>query len=1814
LSDKIRIRGARQHNLRDLDLDLPKNRLIVFTGVSGSGKSSLAFDTLFAEGQRRYVESLSNYARQFLANLPRPDVDEIEGLAPTIAIDQAARSHNPRSTVATITEIYDHLRVLYAAIGVPHCPRCGREIGSQSREAIVGRVLTLPEGSRAMILAPVVQQQRGEFLDLFEDMSRRGYVRARVDGEIIELRSAPELDRYRRHDIEVVTDRVVISPDARSRIAEAVEQALELSEGTVIIAREGERDLMFSTKFACAECGLSFEELTHAHFSFNSPKGMCPKCEGLGESRDFDPELLVPDPGKSLKEGAIELMQPLRNRRWRHWIEGVAKHYGFTLDTPWRDLTEDQRQHLLYGSDGELVEFYFKHRRGWEWHHADPWEGVIPGLMRRYKRTRSQLLRRRFEAAMRTGVCSACGGRKLRPESLAVTIGGASIADIVEMTVGDAHEFFEQLELSDADRIIAEDALKEITSRLRFLVDVGLHYLSLDRTAPTLAGGEAQRIRLASQVGSGLVDVLYILDEPSIGLHHRDQARLLRTLEHLRDLGNTIIVVEHDEQTIRAADYVVDFGPGAGHRGGEVIARGTPKQIARRKRSLTGKYLSGKLEIAIPEQRRDGNGRWLTLRGARHNNLKDLTVEFPLGRFICVTGVSGSGKSSLVSDTLYPALARELQRAETAPGEYDRIEGTQHLEKVVLIDQDPIGRTPRSNPATYVGVFDHIRALYAQLPEARRRGYLPGRFSFNTKEGRCPVCEGHGAVKLESDFLADVWVECEACGGQRFEEETLGIRYRGRNIAEVLGMEVTQALEHFRNVPKIRSMLEMMSDVGLGYLKLGQPAPTLSGGEAQRVKLAEQLCRPRRGRNLYVLDEPTTGLHLADIQQLLDVLQRFVAEGNTVIVVEHHPDIIKSADWVIDLGPEGGAEGGEVVAAGTPEQVAQEPASFTGQMLREVLGGKAREERQPAKPRVRARVDGPGIHVYGAREHNLKNIEVEIPRHKLTAVSGVSGSGKSSLALDTVYAEGQRRYVESLSSYARQFVSQMEKPKVDRVTGLAPAIAIDQKQPSHNPRSTVGTVTTIYDYLRVLFARIATPHCPQCGAEVGAKTPRQIVEEIIADFGGELVVILAPARPRGNEEYADLLARHHQQGWLRARIDGEIVRLPLEREMDRRRRHQVEIVVDRVEVTSEARSRVAEAVEAALALGEGQLIVAPFEADAEERLFSQRFSCDECGAAYEPLTPRSFSFNHREGWCPVCEGLGTRRGADPRALVPDPEKSLREGALSPWGPLQEGSMLERMLAAVAEQSGFDLDTPFEDLRPEQQDLVFYGAGDREFEVDESLRTRFLGLVPAIEEASRLSARFRQRVGRILRDLPCPACDGGRLRPEPAAARLRGRSIVELCTLSLTKASGFFEHLELTEREQSLASDLLEEIKRRLRLLVDIGLGYLTLHRSAPSLSGGESQRVRLAGQIGSGLTGVLYVLDEPTVGVHPSDNERTLQALRDLRDLGNTAIVVEHDEQTLRAADHLIDLGPRAGPEGGRVVAVGTVNQVQRNRRSLTGRLLAGRLSVPVPSRRRPMPARPRHGWAPGWISIIGARHHNLKDVNAHLPLGLLTCVTGPSGSGKSSLVSEILYPELAYALHGAKLVGGPHRRVQGIEQLDRVINIDQAPIGQTPRSSPATYTGLFDLVRELYAMLPEARLRGYTPGRFSFNRRGGRCEACEGMGRRRVEMHFLPDVWVECEVCGGRRYDRETLEVEYRGKDISQVLDMTVGEALQHFEAFPKIQHILRTLDDVGLGYLPLGQAAPMLSGGAASSPSPLAGILSTCSMSRPPACTALT
>jgi excinuclease ABC subunit A len=939
-SDRLVIHGAREHNLKNITLDLPRNQLIVFTGLSGSGKSSLAFDTIYAEGQRRYVESLSSYARQFLGQMEKPDVDFIEGLSPAISIDQKSTSRNPRSTVGTITEVYDYLRVLYARIGHPHCYNCGRPIGRQTPDQIVDQILQLPEGTRFQVLAPVIRGRKGEYEKLLGDLARKGFPRARIDGEVRELSESIRLPKNFKHTIEVVVDRLVAKQGIRRRVADSIETALSLAEGIASIAvttHEGHEELQtFSEKLACTYCGISFDELAPRNFSFNSPYGACQTCDGLGTRLEVAPELVIPDPTLSMNEGAIAPWASSTLEYWYRVLDAVGDAHGFSLDTPWRKLSKRARDVVLYGSDEEIYVRY-KNRYGRQRAYYTTYEGVIPNLERRHLETDSDAQREKLEQFMRETPCRACKGARLRPETLAVTVGGLNISQLTDRSIRGTLEFLNALELSEREEMIAERLLKEIRSRLGFLVDVGLDYLTLSRTAGTLAGGEAQRIRLATQIGSGLVGVLYILDEPSIGLHQRDNRRLLDTLIRLRDLGNTLIVVEHDEATILEADHIVDIGPAAGERGGRIVYSGDLKGLLETEESLTGAYLAGRRSIPTPAVRRAPD-RWLRLEGVRQHNLKDITVRIPLGLFVCVTGVSGSGKSTLVQDVLLRALMQRVYRSRLLPGKHRRLTGWEQVDKVIDIDQSPIGRTPRSNPATYTGVFDHIRRLFAQVPEARLRGYQPGRFSFNVRGGRCENCAGDGQIKIEMHFLPDVYVTCEVCKGRRYNRETLEVRYKGRTISDVLEMSVDEGLEFFQNIPPIKRHLQTLSDVGLGYIKLGQPAPTLSGGEAQRIKLSSELHKRATGSTVYILDEPTTGLHFEDIRKLLHVLQQLVSTGNTVIVIEHNLDVVKTADWLIDLGPEGGDQGGMVVAQGPPEAVAATSGSHTGRFLEEVIG------------------------------------------------------------------------------------------------------------------------------------------------------------------------------------------------------------------------------------------------------------------------------------------------------------------------------------------------------------------------------------------------------------------------------------------------------------------------------------------------------------------------------------------------------------------------------------------------------------------------------------------------------------------------------------------------------------------------------------------------------------------------------------------------------------------------------------------------------------------------------------------------------------
>jgi excinuclease ABC subunit A len=1889
----IIIKGAREHNLRDVDLVLPRNKLICLTGVSGSGKSSLAFDTLYAEGQRRYVESLSTFARQFLGQMPKPDVDHISGLSPSISIAQKAAGSNPRSTLGTITEIYDFLRVLYARIGQGHCPKCQRPITAQSREEIIARIQSLPDKTKFLVLAPVVRGQKGEFRDLCEDLLKQGFVRARVDGTVVQLSDNLSLDRQMRHDIEVVIDRLVNGPTIRTRLAEAVELALKLGEGNLIVSQETESstggvptpedqdssedaasagakrkgkrragvpsgDILMSADYACNHCGLSFQPPSPQLFSFNSPQGMCLECDGLGTMFSFDPAKLVTAPEISLVDGCIELMGPWKDLgRWkRHIYKGVADTMerklelaeGALTDTPWQELTPEQQYLWLWGTGSEHITYTWRAGKNSQ-KYGGTFDGLIPELLEKYRGAKSKTLIAKLEQFMNVIGCPDCEGARLNPQarSVSVTSADAAFADnpqrtlpaVCNLPIDEAEKFFSALVLDVTQQKIASEVLKEIRGRLGFLTNVGLDYLSIDRTAPTLSGGETQRIRLAGQIGCGLVGVLYILDEPSIGLHPRDNDRLLATLERLRDQGNTVVVVEHDEDTMRAADLVVDFGPGAGVRGGHLMAVGTADEVAKKKDSVTGNYLAGTRKIEVPKQRRipavpASAGRnepvrpILKIVNARHNNLKNVTMEIPLGAFVCVTGASGSGKSSLVSDILVEALRRDLNGGKGEPGEHDRIEGLEHLDKMIAIDQSPIGRTPRSNPATYIKVFDDIRTLYTQLPEAKKRGYKAGRFSFNVAGGRCEACSGNGANKLEMDFLADVWITCNVCQGHRFNHESLQIKYKDKSISDVLEMDIQQALEHFENIPQIRHKLETLHAVGLDYIKLGQPSPTLSGGEAQRIKLARELVKKSTGRTLYLLDEPTTGLHFADIEMLLKVLHAFADAGNTVLVVEHNLDVIKTADWIIDVGPDGGKHGGQIVAVGTPEQIiAGEVASATGrishtaQALAPYLNGKVKA---PAKKTKRQAVkQATHIVVTGASEHNLRHVSVKIPRDEFTVCCGPSGSGKSSLAMDTIYAEGQRRYVESLSSYARQFVGQLQKPKVESIEGLSPAIAIEQRTTGHSPRSTVGTVTEIYDYFRILMSRLGKMFCPECDLPIGTQSVDEVIDAILEEPEGTKLYLMAPVEMATGQKYEELWETLKASGYVRARVDDQTFELDKPPTIDRRRIHKVEVIVDRTTVRRAARSRLAESIESALSLGRGVMHTAIVEDNVPEarwknKVYSQHRVCSQCGRSFEALSPHHFSFNNSLGWCGACEGLGTEVGANPAALMRSTQMTLAEGAVLAWPGVKQ-PLFAAMLSALSAHTGLPTDVPFENLSPRHRRLVMYGTGEEWISVKgesgkgkvegPSFRFQYKGLYPALEEASRVSPRLRAALDHLVDEIECSPCGGSRLRDDASAVRFQERTIGEYCRLPLGRLIDEVGGWKLSTNEKKVAGELIREIGSRLRFLNEVGLEYLTIGRSAPTLSGGESQRIRLASQVGSGLCGVLYVLDEPTIGLHPRDNKRLIGALHRLRDLGNTLLVVEHDREVVESADQLLDFGPAAGRLGGEVVARGTPAEVAKQKTSVTGPYLSGkkailvptnrRISNPEPSKKKPSKKRGEPASAGGGVTkpkhdgprllIRGARHNNLKNIDVEIPLGMLVAVTGVSGSGKSSLVEDVLYNSLAKTLHRASTTPGGHDRIVGVEQIDKVIRVDQRPLGNTPSSNPATYTGVFELIRHLFAQLPEAKLRGYSARRFSFNVAGGRCDTCEGAGQRCIEMHFLPDVWVDCDTCHGKRFNPETLEVQYRGRSIADVLAMSCGEALKLFENIPKVRRILQTLCDVGLDYVALGQSAATLSGGEA-------------------------
>lgn len=1714
----IRLYGVRQNNLKGFDLEIPKGSLTVVTGVSGAGKSSLAFETLYAEGQRRYVETFSPYARQFLERMDRPQVDRIEDIPAAIAIEQGDPVKTSRSTVGTMTEVTDFVKLLYPRLATLYCRGCGRPVRRYTPQEAYGAIRgRIREGEELVITFPYAGE-RGRLLSL-------GFYRIWKGGRIAPLEEG-ELP------FEVVVDRLTFNPREESRILEALEMAQGMGGGR-FYAHAGDEELRFSQELECPYCDLRYSDPSPNLFSFNSPVGACETCRGFGRVIDIDLDLVVPDPNKSIREGAIRPWTgPVASELFEDLLD-FCRRRGIPTDVPWKDLDPEQRRLIIEG-DGD----FYGVRGFFEWLETKKYKVHVRVFLSRF---RGYL------------PCPACGGTRFKPEALLWRLKGKTIADLYAMKVADAYRFFEDLEgegLDEASRLL----VSEVKKRLGYLLQVGLGYLTLDRQSRTLSGGEVQRISLTKALASSLVNTLYVLDEPTVGLHPRDSRKLLELLWSLRDQGNTVVVVEHDPEIIRGADYVVDLGPGAGERGGELVYAGPPEGLLKVEKSLTGQYLRGELRIPIPERRREPKG-FLVLRGAKEHNLKGIDVRIPLGVMVCVTGVSGSGKSTLVIDCLYRGLKRLMGEPEERPGAFDAIEGAQLVGDVILVDQRPPSRTPRATPVTYLKAYDPIRRLFAAQPLARQRGYTPSHFSYNSPQGRCPDCQGEGFQRVEMQFLSDVFLRCPTCDGKRFRSDVLEVRYRGKDIAEVLEMTAEESLAFFSHREVTRA-LEPLIKVGLGYLRLGQPLTTLSGGEAQRLKLALHLKESPKEGILFIFDEPTIGLHPTDVRKLLEAFEGLLERGHTVLVVEHNPEVMKVADWIIDLGPEGGDEGGWVVAEGRPEEAAKADTP-TGRVLREYLRGPL--PLSPSRPLPRSAPSDGFIWIRGAREHNLKDIHLKIPRDRMVAITGLSGSGKSTLAFDILFSEGQRRYLECLPNYIRQYLKVMDRPDVDAVENVPPTVAIEQRTSRGGRRSTVATITEVYHYLRLLWSKVGVQHCPGCGDPIRQETPEGILAEVLRRFRGPIQV-LSPVVLERKGYHKEVLQRLRKGGIIRAVIDGKEVALDPLPQLERFKEHTIEAVLGEGEGPEEVEGLIRRGLE----LSGGWVRVKGAEGEA---LFSTKLYCPRCRRGFEPLDPRLFSFNSPKGACPRCEGLGTFTDFQEALVVPREDLPIEEAFL----PFQHPKLKRekaRLMREIRERLGLDPRRPFSSLRPQERRALLYGDGG------------FKGVIPVLRE---LLYYLEDEVGDALLEYmgeePCPLCGGKRLREEALWVRVKGWGIGDFCSLGVEEALEVLDSWTFTPEEWPIAEGILREVKERLLFLKEVGLGYLGLDRSADTLSGGEAQRVRLAAQLGSNLSGVCYILDEPTIGLHPRDNERLLEALGKLKERGNTVVVVEHDPDTIRRADHIIDLGPGAGPRGGQVVAEGGIDDLVRSPLSPTGRWFR--------EGKREITSRLRMGR--GWLEVLGAEKFNLKGIDVRIPLGTLVCVTGVSGSGKSSLVREVLYRALKNFLKGNTSFRDGFREIRGWEGIRRAVEVDHSPIGRTPRSTPATYIGVFDHIRRLFSQVPEARKKGYGPGRFSFNVKGGRCEACGGQGKIKVEMEFLPDVYITCEQCGGRRYNEETLSVRYRGKTIHDVLEMTFAEGLEFFYHIPPIRRILELTVDIGLDYLTFGQPSPGLSGGEA-------------------------
>uniref|UniRef100_UPI0025E772CE excinuclease ABC subunit UvrA n=1 Tax=uncultured Acidovorax sp. TaxID=158751 RepID=UPI0025E772CE len=1717
---QIRIRGARQHNLKNLDLDIRTGELTVVTGPSGSGKSSLVFDTLYAEGQRRYVETFSAYARQFLDRMDKPAVDKVEGVPPAIAIDQTNPVRSSRSTVGTMTELNDHLKLLFARAGQLFDKQTAQPVRHDSPETIYAELQqrSAEAGDPRIVLTFPVELPGGTSAEQVEQwLSASGFTKVQAEREVA-TPTGP------RKVLDVVADRFRLGNAEKARVIEAIEVALKRGTGRLNVYRlvdEGEPELWrFSTGLHCPDSDLRYSDPIPSMFSFNSAVGACESCRGFGRVIGVDYGLVIPNDKLTLRAGAIKTIQ---TPAWQEAQDDLMRHAeaaGIPRDTPWYKLTDDQKKWVINGApgykDGQWSKQWYGIKRFFEYLESKAYKMHIRVLLSKYRSYTP---------------CPTCAGARLKTESLLWRIGrkedadavlepakrfmpegvqwsreqlealpGLCLHDLMLLPIDRLRQFFDRMQLPVGDDAKGGDAQalkllhEEITTRLQYLCDVGIGYLTLDRQSRTLSGGEVQRINLTTALGTSLVNTLFVLDEPSIGLHPRDMHRITEAMLRLRDAGNTLVVVEHDPAVMLAADRMIDMGPGPGRLGGQIVFDGTTADL-RKADTLTGAYLGGRKHVGFGFKRMvtESTPR-LILEGAREHNLKDVTVEFPLQRLVTVTGVSGSGKSSLIQDVLAPALLRHFGKATDAPGAHDRMLGADHLSDVVFVDQSPIGKTARSNPVSYVGAWDSIRELFAVAPLSKQRSYTAAKFSFNSGDGRCPTCGGSGFEHVEMQFLSDVYLRCPDCDGKRYRPEILEITIeRGGktlNVADVLALTVAEAAAVFANDRDVIRALQPIVDVGLEYVALGQPVPTLSGGEAQRLKLAGFLAEAaktaaksrqavaRKG-TLFLFDEPTTGLHFDDIAKLMRALRKLIDAGHSLIVIEHNLDVIRASDWLIDLGPEGGDAGGLIVAEGTPEDVRAHATSHTGQALRDYelalgVGGHSVHEKAAAlrKSERLAHIHQAleaknAIEIVNAKEHNLKNLSVDIPRGKFNVVTGVSGSGKSTLAFDILFNEGQRRYLESLNAYARSIVQPAGRPEVDAVYGIPPTVAIEQRLSRGGRKSTVGTITEVWHFLRLLYVKLGTQHCVKDGAAVQPQTPESIAAQLLTQFRGQHIGLLAPLVMNRKGVYTELADWARPRGYTHLRVDDNFLPTTNFPRIDRFKEHTIELPVASLDVSPENEAQLRTALVDALTHGKGVVHVLSGIAGLREAMeggqptagigtlqaFSTKRACPVCATSYAELDPRLFSYNSKHGWCPDCVGTGVKLTKDQRKVFDDSVQDDKEKG-------REQTFAE----------------------PEVEDLA---------------------------------------------DTACPTCSGTRLNATARAVRFAGVGITDIAALSVTDVRRWVETLRveggMTAREADIARDLVPEIQSRLEFLEEVGLGYLTLDRGAPTLSGGEAQRIRLAAQLGSNLQGVCYVLDEPTIGLHARDNQILLNALHKLGDKGNTLVVVEHDEDTIRRADHIIDIGPSAGKRGGRLVAQGSVSDLTAAEDSQTGRYLlhamkhplqlrrgmvAGEVSAEAtaafaqaeaaaPTGRQSAAVKKRAAQAAAlaadalteakeraamrWLTVHGAQLHNLQNVTATVPLHRLVAVTGVSGSGKSTLARDVLLANVQAWVQQRSTKAGRDAMdagkapplvgcagLSGFESIDRVLEVDQTPIGKTPRSCPATYIGFWDTIRKL--------------------------------------------------------------------------------------------------------------------------------------------------